>query len=149
MEHLRYVEDGKEKAGSYKGLAAVLGIPQTTMSDIKNGRRKLTQSQILKLAAFLGNVTAGEIWEAQCASDTEDLEERQLALNFLSQSRQLRHAAGMAAIACVTVFCVTYSAESLATLDKAGTPIFIMSTLVIIITAVTRAAASRFWSRKS
>lgn len=141
MEHLRYIDEGKEKAGSYKALADILGIPQTTMSNIKTGRRKLTQSQILKLASFLENVTAGEIWEAQAASDTEDQEERQMALNFLKQSRQLRHAASIVAITCVTVFCVNYPAKTLATLDNTSATLFIMSTLVLIAKAIMRAVS--------
>lgn len=117
-----YISQGKTKAGSQKHLAEIIGIRENSLSDMVAGRRPIPAAALARLAQFLGNVTPGQIWEAQQAARAETEEEKQLWLPFI-------RAAAVLSFFCVgAAICVTYTPEAQAQTQNAVKTVFIMST---------------------
>jgi hypothetical protein len=113
MEYLKYVEAGKEKAGSWKALAAILAVPQTNMSAIKNGVRGMSEDQMLRLSMLI-EVEFVEIMATQKVERANTDEERQLWLPFVKSQAFAIHAAVILAICAaglLETFFVSPSAQ--------------------------------------
>lgn len=102
MEYLRYVTEGKERAGSWKELADVLGVPQSNMSKIKNGLRGMDEDQVMRLSLLI-NVEFVEIMAAQKVDRAHTNEERQLWLPFVRNAHSM-HAVVILCICAAAVF---------------------------------------------
>lgn len=81
MKILEHLNTGKEKAGSWKALAEVMGIPQTTMSNYKSGDVPIPAKKLALLAQFIER-DVGELLRDQ-QYDRAPEGEKQLWLPFL------------------------------------------------------------------